>query len=83
MKQLTIEHNHGVVILKDAYLVEEKGTQYAKGICIGGGSTSRLFHATSYRPFDTGVEMLYPCHRTPWCSDEALDQWQVSVVLCG
>ena len=83
MKQLTIEHNHGVVVLKDAYLVEENGRQYAKGICVGGGETSRLFTATSYRAFPVGAEMLYPCHRAMYCVDEAQDHWETSVVSCG
>ena len=81
MKQLTIEHNHGVVILQDAVLLKEaNGYQYARGICIGGGETSRLFSATSYKPFHTGIEMQYPCHRAPYCVDEAQDHWRASVV---
>lgn len=83
MKQLTIEHNHGVVVLKDAEIVDDNGWKVAKGICIGGGETSRLFSATVYKPFPTGVEMTYPCHRAPYCTDEALDHWCASVVTCG
>ena len=84
MKQLTIEHNHGVVVLENAELVkDESGYQYAKGICVGGGVTSRLFSASSYTPFKTGVEMTYPCHRAPFCTDKASDYWVASVVSCG
>lgn len=83
MKQLTIEHNHGVLVLKDAYLVEEGGYKYAKGIVVDGGETSRLFTATSYRAFKVGSEMMYPCHRPVFCTDADKDEWCTSVVSCG
>ncbi|UNA00849.1 hypothetical protein ZHS_93 [Edwardsiella phage vB_EpM_ZHS] len=83
MKQLTIEHNHGVVVLKDAYLVEEHGAKYAKGICIDGGVTNSLFGHTSYQPFTVGAEMLYPCYRALRCTDHEQDHWVTSVVSCG
>jgi hypothetical protein len=84
MKQITIEHNHGVVVLKDAELIKApSGYQYARGVCVGGGSTSRLFGASHYAPFETGVVMDYPCHRAPYCTDADQDHWRASVVSCG
>ena len=84
MKKLTIQHNHGVIVLEDAELVKDSsGWQVAKGICTGGGVTNRLFGETSYRAFPVGVLTEYPCHRAPWFSDYDKDYWEASVVSCG
>lgn len=79
MKRLTIEHNHGIVVLQDAVI--ENG--YATGVCIGGGEISRLFGATAHRAFETGVSRSWPCWRKPYCTDEAKDEWCASAVSCG
>jgi hypothetical protein len=82
MKRLTIEHNHGVLILRDAETFTRDGYGYAAGIVEGGGQTSRLFHATSYTPFPVGVRKEWiigsskPRERKP-------DDWYVSAVFCG
>lgn len=58
--KLVVHHNHGDLVLQDATeFITEEGYRYVKGICIGGGQTSRLFHATSYQPFKTGIEMTW------------------------
>lgn len=76
--KLTIEHNHGVLILKDATIVD--GT--AKGEVLGGGQTSRLFWATQTRNFPVGKQMSWPVYgRKPY--QEADGAWRVSCVFCG
>lgn len=53
--RLHIHHNHGTMVLADATI--EDGV--AKGICIGGGYTNRLFHASSHHKYETGVPATY------------------------
>jgi len=53
---VTVEHNHGVLELANAYFTREGGYSRIVGTCVGGGQTSRLFSATSYTPFKTGEE---------------------------
>jgi hypothetical protein len=64
--KLTIRHNHGTIVLRDAVLVDpyvydtsaRGGPKFdgmsVRGTVIGGGSTSRLFHATSHTPERVG-----------------------------
>lgn len=53
---LTIIHNHGAMVLRNAQ-IDDEGV--ARGECIGGGVTSRLFHATSTRPYPVGQQLTY------------------------
>ena len=80
MKRLTIEHNHGELILRDAETFTRDGYGYAAGIVEGGGQTSRLFHATTYRAFHVGERMEWIIgSRVP--QERAPGEWQVSAVF--
>jgi len=92
---LTIYHNHGNMKLRNAILVEyeieyrdndgrmKKGVgRQAFGIIVGGGETSRLFHATSskaYKVGDVGTWDLY-AHKV---RDEGAGNYSVDVCFCG
>jgi len=58
--ELTVEHNHGILILENARVVYHGKYRYVTGTCMGGGQTSRLFSAHSYTAFETGGSM-------DWC----------------
>lgn len=58
--KITVEHNHGILELVNAEVFIDNGYRYIRGTCVGGGQTSRLFHAHSYRAFETGK-------LTEWC----------------
>lgn len=92
--RLTIEHNHGTLILADAFL-DDRGL--VTGTVLGGGEMSRLFHATSYRLFPVGQQMSYPLWgRIPypqwsigraeggkWVEHPTPGSFRVSCVTCG
>lgn len=63
---LTIKHNHGVCVLLDVTLKPYKSGEntwhVAEGTVISGGSTSRLFHATSHTPYVVGEKMEWDIH---------------------
>lgn len=95
MKQLTIEHTHGVLVLSDVTLNPydcdarmHGGNAFrghvAVGTVVSGGVTNRLFHCTSYTPFPVGEQMRYDIYGcTPRCVDAEADKWHVSCVSCG
>jgi hypothetical protein len=94
MRMLTIEHNHGVLVLQDVTFETytrpktdwstESAGRVAVGTVVSGGQTSRLFHATSYTPFKVGSTMKYDLYgREPYCSNRETDEWYVSCVSCG
>lgn len=93
--ELTIKHNHGTLVLADA-LVEERapykdsatGKEYpqrfAVGTVVGGGRTSRLFHATSYKPFPVGERMEWPLYgRTIYPVHDKAGSYTVDCCFCG
>ncbi len=88
MKQLTIEHNHGVLVLADVELMpyeyNGRSNNVAKGTVVRGSTTNRLFHATSTTHEKAGVEKEYDIYgRKPYLQDAENDHWYVSVVTCG
>lgn len=96
MTQLRIEHNHGVLILKDVTLLEYEHTIdvngyphgykgcVAKGTVVEGYTTNRLFHATSTDHETPGAIKSYDIYgRKPYVVDVDKDYWAVSVVNCG
>lgn len=79
--KLTIEHNHGFDVICDAVWhpyplgkehLNESGTNgYVTGKVVKGGSTSRLFHATSFTPLTPGAD-----YQRPYCSlDRIYPNW--------
>lgn len=61
LQQLTICHNHGRYVIKDVELIpqDREGCFTARGTVVSGGQTSRLFHATSFRPEPVGEVREY------------------------
>lgn len=63
LSQLTICHNHGQYVIKDVELIPQgPGREHcftARGTVVSGGQTSRLFHATSFRPEPVGEVREY------------------------
>lgn len=79
MKKLTIEHNHGVLVLADVTLDEEG---VATGTVISGHVTSRLFTATHTRHEEPGQVKQYPLYgRKPY--ETAPGEYRVSCCFCG
>lgn len=90
---LTVRHNHGYMKLRDATV--DDGV--ARGTIIGGGETSRLFHATLHRPYKVGEPGSYPIYsrniRPLWTRGGGVDgrwvesptpgEYEVSVEFCG
>lgn len=73
--QLTVEHNHGFMALRDAkvlivlaarfkpgmgFTVEEQ--RYVVGTITDGGVTNRLFQSSSSHEYQKGVRAAYPIH---------------------
>lgn len=90
--RLTINHNHGLIILRNA--VVENGV--ARGIVEGGGYTNRLFHATSHHAEKVGVVKEYPVwsrevrqvnaagsHNGVWVESPTPGNYHVDVCFCG
>jgi hypothetical protein len=89
VKQLLIETNHGFLLLGDVEVRDETSKcgryhhKVARGTVLDGGETSRLFWATSHRPYPKGEVMEYTFWREAHCTDENQDHWRTSVVSCG
>lgn len=95
MKQLTIHHNHGVLVLANVTMesYEYDARQYgghsftghvASGTVVNGHSTSRLFWATSTQHDTPGKTKRYDIYgHRPQCSNKERDEWVVSVQSCG
>ena len=94
MNNLIIKHNHGQLILSDVSLVpydfseticgnKRRYTGFdAVGTILGGGETSRLFHATSTHKYPVGQQKTYRLFgRTP--HDLGNDNWFVDCSFCG
>lgn len=89
--KVTIRHNHGVRILENATVVKQDGKTYIKGICVGGGETSRLFTATSYTEFQTGTQHIENIGSSKvvntggWTGADGVtrpDCWTVDITFC-
>lgn len=96
MAQLRIEHNHGVLVLKDVTVVPYENVvdrngyphtykgSVAEGTVVSGSTTNRLFHATHTTHEVPGTPMKYDLYgRKPYQVDAEQDHWYVSVVTCG
>lgn len=76
-----VEHNHGILELINARTYYKNGYRYIEGTVVGGGQTSRLFHATSYKAFDV-------LKRLSWCIGSSRlvksepGRYYVSAVFC-
>ena len=94
IEKLIIQHNHGQLILGDVSLVpyeESETIGYQKrtykgfdaiGTILGGGETSRLFHATSTTKYPVGQQKTYRLWgRTPSANGDG--SWFVDCSFCG
>lgn len=73
---ITLLHNHGSCALKDARI--EDG--YMIGTCVGGGEVARLFGATSYTAYPTGVERREYIGRTQ--PSKRCGDWVIDATFC-
>jgi hypothetical protein len=89
-KELRIHNNHGTLILKDVTITKEPRcyspghefmAQIATGTVAGGGQTSRLFHATHFKPYPVGERMSYEIARRRIDEHEGIAH--VDVCYCG
>lgn len=75
---ITIEHNHGVIVLKDAVWRDGEVT----GIVVSGGHTSRLMGATRFTPEPVGSEYSRDVGELSRIRCLGGDMAYVSVVFC-
>lgn len=81
--KITIYHNHGLLILSDAVIFDDKyGFRNVKGIVVGGGVQDRLFHATSYTKFPVGKEETWCIGSSRPIQDSSSGNWIVDATFC-
>lgn len=77
--RLVIEHNHGHCTLENV-TVDEHGE--AQGTVVDGGVTNRLFHVTSYHPFEKGTLKSWPLYgRKPYPTGKP-GEFRVNCCFC-
>lgn len=75
---ITIEHNHGVIILRDAVWFDEEVTGYV----VDGGYTSRLGAHNSYHPLPVGGVHRHSVGEVPRIRHLGSEMAHVSAVYC-
>lgn len=85
LPNLTIQHNHGSYVLKNVELIPQgpgrEDCFTARGTVVGGGQTSRLFHATSFRPEPVGEIREYDIWNRRIRGGD--DMYYVDICTCG
>jgi hypothetical protein len=94
LPKLTIQHNHGVIVLRDVEVTEYAFTNYrgeqmigqsVTGTPVSGGWTSTLFTARSFKPVDTTKPYTHniwarPIFQTFGCPE---GEYYVDTCTCG
>ena len=87
MERITVEHNHGDLVLKDAELVPYQSGSYTwhrvEGTVVSGGAISRLGQFSKFRPFPVGERMSWDLFGKAEQIRKTDRGYRISMVTCG